>query len=79
MRLRGVRRRSERQAAAGVVEEGLDDGPMRCETCFAGTACRSKGITVQTLPLTRGYYRPTTLSLDVSDARMRMRAAGSRS
>ena len=37
----------------------------QCTQCFAGTACATRGVTLPTLPLVAGHYRPSPYSTDV--------------
>lgn len=39
-------------------------GPQ-CRDCFTGTDCQTSGISLRDLPLSRGYYRPSTISIQV--------------
>ena len=41
------------------------DGGVQCLTCPVGTACNNLGVTLASLPLKPGYYRPSTSSVDV--------------
>jgi hypothetical protein len=48
---------------AGYFNLKTDD--VVCEPCMLGTRCNRSGITLQTLPLLRGWWRPDAGSLDV--------------
>jgi hypothetical protein len=55
------------RAAARVAgnSSGAPDGMPDCQQCVIGTDCSSDGITVDRLPLRRGFWRPSPLSTDV--------------
>jgi len=52
---------------AGWYNSNRSVGAVSCERCFIGTECATDeiGLSLHALPIARGYYRPTSWSIDV--------------